>query len=387
VLIPQKSSLEIFAAAAPGLEAIVHRELNEMGISDATCVEGGVAFTGDVAQLYRANLCSRVASRVIVRLARFHADSFQELERRAKKIPWEDYLASGTTVKFRVTCRKSRLYHSDAVAERFAEAAVRRVPGIRVARSKESSEDVEASDESTVSSQLFIVRLTHDDCVVSVDSSGELLHRRGYRLATGKAPVRETLAAAMLIASGWDRVSPLVDPMCGSGTIPIEAALMARGIAPGVNRVFAFQRWPTYRKDIWDSFKASHSTANREDVAILASDRDDGVVKSAIANSARAGVADAIQFSAQTISNVKPPRGPGWVVTNPPYGARVGERQALRNLYSQLGKVLRQKAPGYSLSILSADRQLERMLGIPLESRFNTQNGGIPVRLMTGKVP
>lgn len=364
----------------------MHRELKEMGISDATCVEGGVAFTGDVAQLYRANLWSRVASRVIVRVARFHADSFHELERRAKKIPWEEYLAPGTTVKFRVTCRKSRLYHSDAVAGRFAEAAARRVPGITVARSKESSDEAEGVEQNVGTSQLFIVRITHDDCELSVDSSGELLHRRGYRLATGKAPVRETLAAAMVIASAWDRVSPLVDPMCGSGTIPIEAALLARGIPPGVNRAFAFERWPVYRGEVLGGRKTRNTALFQLNVAILASDRDDGVVELAIANATRAGVADAIQFSTKAISHVNPPPGFGWVVTNPPYGARVGESRALRNLYSQFGKFLRQKAEGYSVSILSADRTLERMLGLSLESRFNTRNGGIPVRLMSGKV-
>jgi putative N6-adenine-specific DNA methylase len=365
----------------------VQRELKEMGISDATCVEGGVAFAGNIEQVYRANLCSRVASRVVVRVARFHADSFHELERRAKKIPWEEYLTPGMPVKFRVTCRKSRLYHSDAVAERFAEAAARRVPGISAARSKESSDDNESVEEDAATSQLFIVRLTHDDCVVSADSSGELLHRRGYRLATGKAPVRETLAAAMLIASGWDRVSPLVDPMCGSGTIPIEATLLARGIPPGLNRVFAFQRWPTYREETWEALKEANLGKDGQSGSILASDRDDGVVKSALANAERAGVLDGIQFSTKAMSHVDPPEGPGWIVTNPPYGARVGETHALRNLYSQFGKILKQKASGYSVSMLSADRKLERMIGIPLETTFSTRNGGIPVRLVSGKVP
>jgi putative N6-adenine-specific DNA methylase len=219
-----------------------------MGISDAARVEGGVSFSGNHEKLYRVNLCSRVASRVIVRVARFHADSFHELERRAKRIAWEDYLTPGALVRFRVTCRKSRLYHSDAVAERFVEAATGKVRGISAARSKASADEAEDTEGNEEPAQLFIVRITHDDCVVSIDSSGELLHRRGYRLATGKAPVRETLAAAMLMASGWDRVSPLMDPMCGSGTIPIEAAMMARGIPAGLNRDFAFQLGRDSRK-------------------------------------------------------------------------------------------------------------------------------------------
>jgi putative N6-adenine-specific DNA methylase len=356
-----------------------------MGISNARCVEGGVAFNGSISQLYRANLWSRVASRVIVRLARFHADSFHELERRAKKIPWESYLSPNTAVKFRVTCRKSRLYHSDAVAERFAEAIAKRVSGVSASRTTES-DDGEPTSGDEKPSQLFIVRLTHDDCVVSVDSSGDLLHRRGYRLATGKAPLRETLAAAMLIASEWDCVSPLVDPMCGSGTIPIEGAMMGLGIPPGGRRSFAFQRWPDYRPKTWTDVQDDRSVKSRKTGAILASDRDDGVIKSAIENATRAGVVNSITFTAQAISHLKPPAGPGWVVTNPPYGNRVGESALLRNLYSQLGKILRQRAHGYRLALLSADRRLERMLETPLTTELTTRNGGIPVRLVCGKI-
>jgi putative N6-adenine-specific DNA methylase len=362
----------------------VQRELNEMGVRASERVEGGVAFTGDVARLYQSNLCLRVASRVIVRIARFHADSFHELERRAKKIAWEEYLAPGAAMKFRVTCRKSRLYHSDAVAERFAEAAAGRVPGVVASRSRESSDDREASEGDA---QLFIVRITHDDCVVSVDSSGELLHRRGYRLASGKAPVRETLAAAMLIASGWDKSSPLIDPMCGSGTIPIEGAMMARGVRPGARRNFAFERWPSYERTVWNHMRESVFGNDSSTGVILASDRDDGVVKLARENAARARVENAIEFTSQAISNLNPPPAPGWIVTNPPYGVRVGQTGALRNLYSQLGKILRQKAPGYSVCLLSADGRLERLIGIPFETRLSTRNGGIPVRVVTGKVP
>jgi putative N6-adenine-specific DNA methylase len=287
-------------------------------------------------------------------------------------------------VKFRVTCRKSRLYHSDAVAERLGEAAAGRVAGVVASRSRDSSDDSEASEGDA---QLFIVRITHDDCVVSVDSSGELLHRRGYRLASGKAPVRETLAAAMLIASDWDKASPLIDPMCGSGTIPIEAAMMARGIPPGAGRDFAFERWPSYVPAVWNHLRESIHQNYGQTGVILASDRDDGVVKFARDNAARAGVENAIEFTTQAISHLNPPPGPGWIATNPPYGVRVGESAPLRNLYSQFGKILRQKAPGYLVCLLSADRRLERLTGIPFVTRLSTKNGGIPVRLVTGKVP
>jgi putative N6-adenine-specific DNA methylase len=383
VRIAHKSNvfLEIFAVAAPGLETILARELEGLGIIGAEVVEGGVSFRGNIAQLYEANLALRVASRVIVRVARFHADSFHELERRAKKIPWNEYLAPGARVRFRVTCRKSRLYHSDAVAQRFADAVNARIGNVSIETATDDDDSADAAP-----TQLFIVRITHDDCVVSVDSSGELLHRRGYRLATGKAPLRETLAAAMVLASGWDPARPLIDPMCGSGTIAIEAALLARGIAPGINRTFAFQNWPSYQKEVWQQLISKGSVRGIIGV-ILASDRDDGVVKMAVENATRAGLREAIQFERKAVSAINPPQPPGSVITNPPYGARVGETGPLRNLYAQLGKTLRSKAPGYSLAFLSADRKLDAALKIPLETELRTTNGGIPVRLMRGVIP
>jgi putative N6-adenine-specific DNA methylase len=360
-----------------------------MRVPDAEVSEGGVAFNGDLSLVYRANLSLRTASRVVVRVAEFHADSFHELERRAKRIRWDEYLSRGSRVRFRVTCRKSRLYHSDAVAERFAEAIVQQVGAADIAPAgTESFEDPDHSLAAEAPSQLFIVRLTHDNCVVSADSSGPLLHRRGYRLAGGKAPVRETLAAAMVIGSGWDCRSPLVDPMCGSGTIAIEAALIARGLPPGLHRSFAFQAWPGYDSGLWESTKVAaagkvNSAANG---ALLASDRDDGGVKSAQENASRAGVLTDIDFQALPISAIEPPVGPGLIVTNPPYGIRVGERGPLRNLYAQLGKILKEKAKGYNVALLSADAVLESMLRLPLEEVFRTRNGGIPVRLMKGTI-
>lgn len=379
----------MFAISAPGLERILGSELDQMGVPDAEEIEGGVAFNGDLSLLYNANLSLRTASRVVVRVAEFHADSFHELERRAKRIRWDEYLSRGSRVRFRVTCRKSRLYHSDAVAERFSEAIVQQVGAVDIApAAAESSEELDHSLATEAPSQLFIVRLTHDNCVVSVDSSGPLLHRRGYRLAAGKAPVRETLAAAMVIGSGWNRRSPLVDPMCGSGTIAIEAALIARGIPPGLHRSFAFQAWSGYDSELWESTKtaAAEKVILAVNGVLLASDRDDGGVKLAQENAMRAGVLTDINFQSRPISAIEPPPGPGSIVTNPPYGIRVGQRGPLRNLYAQLGKVLKEKAKGYTVAFLSADTALESMLRLPLEEIFRTRNGGIPVRLMRGRV-
>lgn len=324
-----------------------------------------------------------------MRVAKFHADSFHELERRAKRIPWDEYVTKGSRVQFRVTCRKSRLYHSDAVAERLAESIIKQVGEVDVANAGAKVTDEEEQHIAVdAPSQLFIVRLTHDECTISADSSGALLHRRGYREATGKAPLRETLAAAMVLSSGWDQRSPLVDPLCGSGTIAIEAALIARQIPPGHRRDFAFQLWPSYRESVWSQLKREAMEFARVGSigALLASDRDDGVVKMAEANADRAGVLKDIQFQSKPISALDLPPEPGFVVTNPPYGVRVGERLTLRNLYAQLGNVLRRKAKGYTIAMLSADKTLERIVAIPLTEILRTRNGGIPVRLLRGKV-
>jgi putative N6-adenine-specific DNA methylase len=366
---------------APGVEGILARELKSIGLRIGASVAGGVEVSGSIADLQRANLWSRVANRIVVRVDEFHASSFHELERRAKKIEWQRYFAPGTNVRFRVTCRKSRLYHSDAVAERFG-AAVERSGGKFITTTGDDEGEGSADD-----AQLFIVRIVDDLCTVSADSSGELLHRRGYRQAIAKAPLRETLAAAMLLGSDWDGSAPLVDPMCGSGTIAIEGAMIARNLAPGIVRKFAFESWPGHDAAAWSAIRDSAREAGKEHAGapILASDRDAGAVASTIANAERAGVSSDIEVSEQPISAITLPPGPGWLVSNPPYGLRVGESGSLRNLYAQIGKILRERGKGYLLVLLSADKTLDAQVKIRLREIIRTNNGGIPVRLVAGR--
>ncbi|HEU0013520.1 MAG TPA: hypothetical protein VFQ45_07535, partial [Longimicrobium sp.] len=201
-----------------------------------------------------------------------------------------------------------------------------------------------------------------------------------------------TLAAAMLLGSGWDGRSPLVDPMCGSGTVAIEAALLARGIPPGLAnadrqpRGYAFTAWPDFDADAWSRVVDAARGQVREDAPapILASDRDAGAIEAAAANAERAGVRGDVDLSVRPLSAMEPPPGPGLVLSNPPYGVRVGESDPLRNLYASLGRTLRAKAPGWSLGLLSADPRLEAQVGIPFREVFRTSNGGIPVRLVIG---
>lgn len=380
---PPTSLLDVFAVTAPGLEALCAAELAALGVR-GTVVEGGVAWSGSMETVARANLWLRTASRVIVRVAEFKAKAFFELELKAKKIEWQKWLAPKARVAFRVTCKKSKLYHSGAVAQRFAEAVTGRVKGATMV--DDAADEDAAAPGATA--QLFIVRFSHDVCTVSVDTSGALLHLRGYRQQLAKAPLRETLAAAVVLGSGWTAEMPLVDPMCGSGTIPIEAALISRRMAPGRDRAFAFQQWPKFDQKMWKNV-LDHARAGElpaSPVPIAGSDRDVGAIEAAKANAERAGVASDVQFFVQPISALAPMPAPGLVVSNPPYGVRVGDADRLRNLYAQFGNVLRRQRPGWTLALLSGNRALESHVKLAFEEKFRTRNGGIPVHLVTAMI-
>ena len=396
---PADGSYRCFAACALGLEELVAAELHSLSIQpDVTDAEpGGVAFDATPEMLYRANLHLRTASRVLVRLGDFRVRALGELQRRAKELEWERFIGAGRSVRLRVTCRKSRLYHSGAVAERVSNAITRRSAGVTdesivagAAGSRARSSDAAGAEDESAGedAQLVVVRLFHDRCTISIDSSGALLHRRGYRLATAKAPLRETLAAALLLASGWDPRAPLLDPMCGSGTIAIEGALLARRIAPGLRRDFGFVHWPEFDRALWERLlgEARALVLPSSPAVIQASDRDAGAIAAAIANAERAGVAGDVELTRRAISAIEPPLVPGWLVTNPPYGARVGEHDQLRNLYSQLGRVVKTKCAGWTVALLSADSRLDSRLGIQLTTVLKTRNGGIAVRAAMGVV-
>ncbi|HEU5174246.1 MAG TPA: hypothetical protein VFT96_05780 [Gemmatimonadaceae bacterium] len=388
-------TLRCYAVAAPGIEGLVASELGAIGI-DGRADTGGVAWTGDAASLYRANLWLRTATRVLVRVARFRATTFWELERRAAATSWAALVKPGVTVAFRVTAKKSKLYHSGAVAQRLAESVMKAVPGVRVVDAPgEEPEEEPAGEEAAGETQLFVARLAHDELTLSIDSSGAPLYRRGYRQAVAKAPLRETLAAALLMSSGWEPGDPLVDPFCGSGVIPIEAALMAARIAPGLAtagrapRAFAFTGWPQFDPSLWRSCVDDAAAMASPDLTppIVGTDRDEGAIAAARANAERAGLTEKVRFEAAPISALRVPQGaPGWIVTNPPYGLRVGEQGEVRRLYAAFGRAVRERAPGWHLGMLSPDPRLDAIAGTEagrrLEERLRTKNGGIPVRVM-----
>lgn len=389
-----------FAVSAPGLEPFTALELSRLFPDPSTGFRqaqpgdsgqrrepaapeaGGVTFRGGFADLVRANLYLRTASRVLARLGMpFLARDFGELRQKAARLPWERFLAPGQPVALRVTCHKSKLYHSDAVAHTIALALADRLG--------RPSPLVKADEESAQPPQLVVVRLAEDRVTVSVDSSGTILHKRGYRLASAKAPLRETLAAGLLMASDWDLHSPLLDPFCGSGTIPIEAAMMALCLTPGGRRRFAFMDWPGFEEAVISeqlSVVSGQSAGGGKKPVILASDRDAGAIKMARENAERAGVAEYIQFSQRAVSAIEPPPGPGWVVTNPPYGARIRGGGDLRDLYARFGDVLRAKCPAWQVTVLCSDLRLLGQMRLELDTSLALVNGGIYVRVARGKV-
>ena len=374
----------LFAVCAPGLEPFLRQELNACRLlpDDRSPTEesGGIGFSGELTDIYAANLHLLTATRILLRMGEFYAVSFPELKRKVRHLSWENFLEGGRPIVLRVTCHKSRLYHSGAVAERVAAGIgdrLGRLPPLLPERCLEEPNPP----------QLIVVRLVRNRCTISLDTSGAALYRRGYRQATAKAPLRETLAAGMLMASGWDGASPLLDPFCGSGTIPIEAALLSRGIAPGSKRDFAFMKWRIYDEDLWQTLLQQAKARETSPTArIQGSDRDAGAINAANANAERAGVAADIQFSCIPFSAIEPPSETGWIVANPPYGVRTGPKKELRNLYARFGNIAREKCRGWRVALLCNSPFLAQHTGFHFDRRIPLNNGGIKVVLLVGNV-
>ena len=390
-----RTIFKVYVVCTPGLETITKGELQELGLFSEENVPipqktagnvpaaeetGGFEGHGTLQDVYRANLNLRTATRILVTIGRFPVRAFPALRQKAALLPWEQFLKPGQPIAMRVSCHRSRLYHSGAVAEYMTKALADRL-GMEPPIQKLQEEDASAPP------QLIGVRITDNICSLSVDSSGALLYRRGYRLATAKAPIRETLAAGMVLASGWDRKSPLLDPFCGAGTIAIEAAMMARGIKPGKARTFAFMGWPNYSPQLWRKvLKEKGGNPRGPFPVILASDRDSGAIKAAEENSRRAGMADSISFSCRSFSAVEPPARGGWVVTNPPYGLRTRSGKDLQTLYRMFGQILREKCRGWKVAMLCDNPFLARSTGIDFDAGIPVFHGGLKVRLYRGQI-
>jgi putative N6-adenine-specific DNA methylase len=363
---PPDTDLEIFLATAPGLEPVLAEEVRLKGFKRPRAVPGGVVTRGAWADAWRANLWIRGATRVLVRVAAFHVTHLAHLDALARRVPWGGLLRPGVPFRVEAACAKSRIWHSGAAAERIA-TAIHATTGARH----------DPGAEVTV-----MARIDHDLCTLSLDTSGEPLHKRGFKEEVNAAPLRETLAALFLRQCGFDGTEPLLDPMCGSGTFVIEAAEIAARLNPGRARAFAFEHLASFDPAAWARMrepKPRPAPAAR----FHGTDRDAGAVAMSRANAERAGVAAWTEFHQAPVSEARPPEGPsGLVMVNPPYGTRLGEAKSLAPLYQALGRTLAAHFRGWRVGMLAADPRLAHATGLPfLPPGAPVPHGGLRVTL------
>jgi len=357
---------EIFLVTAPGLESALADEARENGFRDPKLVKGGVTVQGDWRDVWRANLELRGAARVLARIAEFRALHLAQLDKRARKVAWGEILRADAPFRVEASCKASRIYHQGAAAQRI-EKAIRDVLGAAV------------SEEAEV---VIKARIDDDLCTISIDTSGESLHKRGHKQAVAKAPMRENLAALFLRQCGYAGSEPVLDPMCGSGTFVIEAAEIAAALKPGRSRRFAFEQLATFDAVAWNRLR-SNPEKREPGFRFYGSDRDAGAAAMSRANAERSGIADLCMFRQRAISDLARPDGPpGLVIVNPPYGERIGDRRQLNALYRVLGQTLLARFSGWRVGLVTNEAPLAEMTGLPFKTPSEpVSHGGIKVRL------
>ncbi|MFA3917700.1 THUMP domain-containing class I SAM-dependent RNA methyltransferase [Ruegeria hyattellae] len=357
---------EIFLVVTPGLEQPLAEEARALGFDAPIVSPGGVTVQGHWPDVWRANLWLRGATRVLVRIGAFRAFHLAQLDKRARKFPWAETLRADVPVRVEVTCRKSKIYHAKAAAQRI-ERALSEVLGAQI----DPKADLAVK-----------VRIEDDLCAISLDTSGESLHKRGHKPAVGKAPMRETMAAMFLRQCRFDGSEPVYDPMCGSGTFVLEAAEIAIGRAPGRSRSFAFEKLASFDVQIWDEMRRAE-TPNSTDRRFYGSDRNDGAIANSIRNAEAAGVDGITRFHRAAISDIVPPDGPpGLVIVNPPYGARIGNKKLLFGLYGAFGQVMKERFSGWRVGVITSDGGLAKATALPFQSPGPpVAHGGLKVKL------
>ena len=365
---------ECFATAAKGVEDVLAGELRALELEPRTADRGGVSFRGGREACYRANLWLRTANRVLVPVAKFECGSEEALYREVRRLPWHGWIPPDRTLAVDANVRDSFSTHSGFVALKTKDAIV---DAVREAVGRRPSVQADDPDVSVN------VHLARNVCTVSLDSSGAGLHRRGYRVAATEAPLRETLAAALIELTGWSGDAPLVDPMCGSGTIAIESALKATRRAPGLRRRFGFERWPDFDAALWHRVRGeAESQVRRAPAEIRASDLSGAAVEIARANAGRAQVSDAIRFETADVRALAPPSPPGVILFNPPYGERLGEADSLKSLYREIGDLLKRRCKGFTAWIFTGNPELAKSVGLHASRRIELFNGPIECRLL-----
>jgi len=364
-----------FAAVPRGAEELAAEELNRLGASDVNSGKGGVSFQADRKILYKSNLWLRTASRVLVQLSVFPCATPDELYHGVFAIGWHELITVSMTLAVDCSLRDSAMTHSGFVALKTKDAVVDR---IRKECGSRPNVDTKSPDVR------INIHLHKNVCTVSLDSSGEPLDRRGYRLERNEAPLRETLAAAVVALTGWDGSIPLADPMCGSGTIPIEAALLAGNVAPGLQRDFGFQRWQDYDKTLWEQVvREAEAEQKKLPLGLITGlDQDSRALKIASRNSAKAGFEGQLHFFHAELESFKPEAEKGIVIINPPYGKRLGDEDDLRELYCTIGDILKKRCRGWTGYVLTGNLELAKYIGLKASRRFVLFNGAIECRLL-----
>ena len=363
--------LELIATATFGLEAVVKREIANLGYKIIKTEDGKVTYMGDERAVARSNLWLRCADRVLLKMGEFNAVDFEELFQQTKGIPWEELIPPDG--KFTVTCTtvKSKLHSEPAIQKIVKKAIVERLSGIY---------GIEQFEETGA---LYTVKATllKDRVTLTVDTSGSGLHKRGYRVRDVAAPIKETLAAAMVSLTFWNKDRILVDPCCGSGTVPIEAAMIGRNIAPGLARNFASEEWDAIPANIWkeERRRAYDLIDYDSSLTIYGSDINPRAVAAAKANAEEAGVDDCIEFAVRDVAKLVPPGDNGIIVTNPPYGERIGDRETIDNIYRSLN-VFCTENKDWSLFMITTDKDAEEpVMGRKADRRRKLYNGRMEV--------
>ncbi|MBQ0715635.1 MAG: class I SAM-dependent RNA methyltransferase [Sulfitobacter litoralis] len=343
-----QNTFDIFIVATPGLEDMLLAEVTEKGFANPVTTPGGITVQGDWPEVWRANLQLRGASRVLARIGSFMAFHLAQLDKRARKFPWGDVLRADVPLRVQVTTKASKIYHAGAATQRI-ETALRESLGVTI------------SPEAAL---VLKVRIDDNVVTISLDTSGESLHKRGHKEAVGKAPMRENLAYLMLRQAGYTGTETVVDPMCGSGTFVIEAAEIAMGLNPGRSRHFAFEDLASFDPDQWAAMR--DDTATSTPLRFYGSDRDAGAVRMSRMNAERAGVSEAVQFENHAAGELTPPDGPpGLVMVNPPYGGRIGNKKLLYPLYGTLGQTLLTRFKGWRVGLVTSEPPLAKATGLP----------------------
>ncbi len=376
--------MRFFATAAKGTEPLVTKELAAIGAQNIRSTPGGVHFEGGLETLYRANLWLRTANRVLMSIAEFPCPTPEALYENVRNVRWRDWMTVDTTFAVDCNCRDSQISHSHYAALKIKDAIV---DGFRESIGRRPNVD---RRRPALQINAHIVK---DRCVLSLDTSGDRLHRRGYRRQSADAPLRETLAAAIVGLVAWDNEGMFIDPMCGSGTIVIEATLKAINYAPGLLRCrdgssgqvgFGFQRWRNFDRKLWERLTDEARDAIREKIPgrILGYDISRPAIRIASENAKLAGVERHLRFMRGDALKLSPRGNRGVIVCNLPYGERTGEVEELQSLYSGFGDVLKQRCAGYTAYLFTGNLKLAKWIGLRTAKRFTLYNGPIECRLL-----